>query len=92
MAMTRLRTLPALVLGASALTLTGCGNGDNVGDMLFGGYRGPCWLIHVILVVVAFVKIANSTADTGTKLLWGAIVFFFPVVGLIAWWLWGPKG
>ncbi len=44
-----------------------------------------------MLVVVAFVKIANSSADTGGKLLWAAAVFFFPVVGLIAWWIWGTK-
>ena len=90
--MTRIRPLPAFLLGALALTFAGCGNGDNVGTMLFSGYSGICWLIHVVLIVMAFVKIANSSADTGSKLLWAAAVFFFPVVGLIAWWLWGPKG
>jgi len=87
--MNRTRVLPALLLGAVALA--GCGHGDNFGSMIFGGYGGVCWLIHVVLVVMALVKIANSTADTGSKVLWGAAVFFFPVVGLIAWWLWGPK-
>lgn len=90
--MDRLRTLPVLALGALALLLAGCNTGDNALDLLFGGYGGVCWLIHVVFVVVAFVKIANSSADTGGKLLWAAAVFFFPVVGLIAWWIWGPKG
>ena len=86
--MNRLRVLPALLLGA--LALAGCGS--NAWDLLTSGYSGVCWLIHVVLVVLAFVKIANSAADTGTKLLWAAAVFFFPLVGLIAWWVWGPKG
>ena len=86
--MKRSLALPALFLGAVALS--GCG-GSNAWDMMTGGYGGFCWLIHVVLVVMAFVKIANSAADTGTKVLWGAVVFFFPLVGLIAWWIWGPK-
>ena len=90
--MTRLRTLPALALGAFALMLSGCSGADNAYQLLFGGYSGVCWLVQVVLVVLAFVKIANSSADTGTKLIWAAVVFFFPVVGLIAWWVWGPKG
>lgn len=89
--MTSLRTVPALVLGALALTLAGCGTGSNFGDMIFGGYGGFCWLLHVIAVVWAFVQIANSTADTGAKLLWGAFVFFFPLLGLIVWYFYGPK-
>lgn len=89
--MTRLRTLPALLLGALALTLAGCG-GDTAADVVLGWPSGVCGLLHLILVVVAFVRLANSSADTGSKLLWGALIFFFPVVGLIIWWVWGPKG
>ncbi|PAP79775.1 hypothetical protein B1759_13330 [Rubrivirga sp. SAORIC476] len=55
------------------------------------GYGSFCGLIHIVFVVVALVKIANSNADTGSKLLWAAAVFFFPFLGLIAWWIWGPK-
>lgn len=88
--MDRLRPLPVLALGALALVLTGCG-ADNAAELLFGGYRSFCGLIHLVLVVLAYVKLANSSADTGSKLLWGALIFFFPVGGLIIWWLWGPK-
>lgn len=88
--MDRLRTLPVLALGALAILLSGCG-GDNAFSVLFSGYGGVCWLIHAVLIVVAFVKIANSHADTGSKVLWAAVVFLFPLVGLIVWWVWGPK-
>ena len=89
--MTLLRSLPALALSALAIGLAGCGNGSNFGEMIFGGFGGVCWLLHVIAVVWAFVQIANSSADTGAKLLWGAFVFFFPVLGLVVWYFAGPR-
>lgn len=88
--MTSLRTLPALLLGALALTLTGCAGG-NLGDMVMGGPGGFCGLLHVIVAVWALVQIANSNADTGGKILWAALVFFFPLGGLILWYFFGPK-
>ena len=86
--MSRLRLIPALCLAALALTLGGC-VGGNVGDLLGGGV---CGLLVLIADIWAFVKIANSTADTGSKLLWAALVFFFPVGGLLIWYFAGPKG
>ena len=88
--MKRLRTLPALFLGALALTLTGCAGG-NLGELVMSGPGGICGLIHLIVAVWALVQIANSTADTGGKILWAAIVFFFPVGGLALWYFFGPK-
>lgn len=88
--MTR-RALPALVLGLAALTLAGCAGG-NFGELLLSGPGGVCGLIILIADVWAFVKIANSGEDTVTKLLWGALVFFFPVGGLLIWYFFGPKG
>ena len=88
--MTRLRFLPALAVGALALTVSGCAGG-NAADLLFGGYGGFCWLLHAIAVVWAFFQLANSHADTGSKLLWGALIFFFPLGGLLLWYFFGPK-
>lgn len=89
--MSHLRLLPALCLAALALTLGGC-VGGNVGDLLGSAGGGVCGLLVLIADVWALVKIANSTADTGSKLLWGALVFFFPVGGLLIWYVAGPKG
>ncbi len=88
--MTTLRSLPALVLGALTLALAGCARG-NVGELVFSGPGGLCGLIILIADIWAFVQIANSTADTGSKLLWAALVFFFPVGGLLIWYFFGPK-
>lgn len=89
--MTSLRTLPALLVGVLSLTLAGCAD-RNFGELLFRGPGGICGLIILIADIWAFVQIANSTADTGAKLLWAALVFFFPVGGLLIWYFFGPKG
>ena len=83
-----LRTLPALLLGA--LVLTGCAGGNAL-DVINGWRSGVCGLIYAVVIIWAFVRLANSSADTGSKLLWGALVFFFPFGGLLIWWFAGPK-
>ncbi len=54
-----------------------------------GGLFG---LIVLILDVFAIVKVMNSGATTGTKVIWTVIILILPIVGLIAWFLAGPKG
>lgn len=89
--MTRsLRLLPVLVAGLAVVLLAGCGG--NALDLARSGTSvGLCGILHLIAVVWAFVQIANSRADQGSKVLWCLVVFFFPVVGLIAWYFAGPK-
>lgn len=89
--MTPIRPLAALLLGALALTVAGCAD-SNFGGLVLGGPGGLCGLIILVADIWAFVQIANSTADTGSKLLWAALVFFFPVGGLALWYFFGPKG
>ena len=88
--MNRLRAFPALFLGLATLALTGCGT--NALDVVSGWQSGVCGLIYAIVVIWAFVQIANSTASTSRKVVWGLVVFFFPLVGLIAWYFFGPRG
>ncbi|MCD6006239.1 PLDc N-terminal domain-containing protein [Halomonas sp. IOP_6] len=54
-----------------------------------GGLLGLIWLI---IVVWAIVKVAKSSAGGLAKLLWILALLFFPLAGLIAWFLFGPKG
>ena len=53
-----------------------------------GGVLG---LIVLILNVLAIVKVMNSGTSTGGKVIWIVIILLLPVVGLIAWYLAGPK-
>ncbi|SDN82642.1 PLDc N-terminal domain-containing protein [Vreelandella arcis] len=54
-----------------------------------GGLLGLIWLI---IVVWAIIKVSKSSAGGLSKLLWILVLLFFPLVGLIVWFLLGPKG
>ena len=56
--------------------------------MEIGGLFG---LIILVLDVWAIVKTIQSTASTGSKVLWIVVILLLPVLGLILYWLMGPK-
>ena len=56
--------------------------------MEVGGFFG---LLILIADVWAIVNIAQSSATTGKKVLWIVLVLVLPVLGLILWWLLGPR-
>lgn len=53
-----------------------------------GGLLG---LIVLVLDIWAIVNIFQSSASTGSKVLWIVLVLVLPVIGLILWFLLGPK-
>lgn len=54
-----------------------------------GGFVG---LVILVLDVWAIVSTLQSRASTGTKVLWVVVVVLLPVLGLLLWFLFGPKG
>jgi uncharacterized protein with PQ loop repeat len=60
--------------------------------MIAHGYGGFLWLIVAVLDIYAIIKIAQSNAEPIWKALWIVIVIALPVLGLILWFLFGPKG
>ena len=54
-----------------------------------GGIFG---LIVLALNIWAILKIVSSSAGLGAKVLWVVVILLLPVLGLIIWWLFGPKG
>ncbi|MGB3810383.1 MAG: PLDc N-terminal domain-containing protein [Parvibaculum sp.] len=60
--------------------------------MIGHGYGGFLWLIVAVLDIYAIIKIAQSSAEPIWKAMWIVIVIALPVLGLILWWLFGPKG
>lgn len=54
--------------------------------------EGIFGLIHLIVVIWAVLSIIKSGASTGSKILWGLLVLVLPLIGLIIWFLAGPKG
>jgi succinate dehydrogenase/fumarate reductase cytochrome b subunit len=55
------------------------------------GYNGILGLIILVLDIYAIIKIVQSGAEPLIKALWIVIVLVLPVIGLILWWLFGPK-
>ena len=58
-------------------------------DIQVSGILG---LLILIADIWAILNIAQSRTTTGTKLIWILIILFLPVIGLIIWWLAGPRG
>ena len=54
-----------------------------------GGLFG---LIILVLDVWALVKVFQSGADTGTKVIWIVLIVLLPILGFLLWLLIGPKG
>ncbi len=57
-----------------------------IGEM--GGFIG---LLVLIADIWAIVNIIKSNATAGMKIVWVLVVIFLPVVGFIAWLIFGPK-
>ena len=55
-------------------------------------YSGILGIIVLVLDIYAIVKIAQSSAEPLWKAIWIVLVIVLPVIGLIIWFLFGPKG
>jgi hypothetical protein len=66
----------------------GFGLGRNV---MLMQYRGLWGLVVLIADVWAIVNIMQSGAQTDRKVLWVVVVLVLPVIGVILWYLLGPK-
>ncbi|WP_432696009.1 PLDc N-terminal domain-containing protein [Marinobacterium sp. YM272] len=49
-------------------------------------------LIVLVLDVLAIYKTVQSPAATGTKVLWIVVILLLPLLGVILWFVAGPKG
>lgn len=47
--------------------------------------------IIFVLDIWAILNIFGSNADTGKKILWTLLIIILPLVGLLIWWIAGPK-
>ena len=78
----------SLVVLSTAL-LAGCG-GPNLVDRVGGFWAyGICSAIIVVLDILAIIEVVGSGRGTGDKALWILLIIFFPVGGLILYWLFG---
>jgi succinate dehydrogenase/fumarate reductase cytochrome b subunit len=54
-------------------------------------YEGFGGLIVLIADVWAIVNILQSSASTGSKVLWTVVVILLPILGFILWFFLGPR-
>lgn len=54
-------------------------------------FEGLLGLLHLIIVIWAAINIWGSGASGLAKILWTLLVLLAPVIGLIIWFIFGPK-
>lgn len=58
---------------------------------MIDGYGGILGIIILILDIYAIIRIVQSGAEPLWKAIWIVVVVLLPVLGLILWFLFGPK-
>ncbi|MBN7796825.1 PLDc N-terminal domain-containing protein [Parahaliea mediterranea] len=53
---------------------------------------GIIGLLILIADIWAIINVIQSSADTLKKVLWIVAILILPVVGLVAWFFFGPRG
>lgn len=54
-------------------------------------YTGIGGFIVLVLDIWAIVSVVGSPAGTGKKVIWVLVILFLPILGFIAWLLFGPR-
>jgi len=61
--------------------------------MLFGNsYYGIFGILVLIVDIFAILNILQSSADNLKKAIWVVVILALPVLGVILWYLFGPRG
>ncbi|GHE04393.1 hypothetical protein U879_00655 [Defluviimonas sp. 20V17] len=48
-------------------------------------------VIILILDILAIISVIGSAESSLSKLVWVLVILFLPVIGLILWWVIGPR-
>jgi len=81
--------LGAGLLVVASLLLVGCG-GPNLFERMSTPYWGVCGTLIIVLDIVALVDLlGDDRREFGGKLLWTLLIVFFPIGGLILYYLFG---
>jgi hypothetical protein len=76
--------LTALLLPLTFLA-TSCSRYNDNGSLSIAG------VIYLILAIAAVISLLKQDWDLGKKLLWGAIIWFFPILGSIIYFLFSGR-
>jgi len=84
--LTSAKRLPAFALFALLFTTASCSRYNDAGGLATWGY------VLLALDVLAFFDIFRQPWSIGKKLLWAAIIFFFPLGGLLIYYFFAGRG
>jgi len=76
----------AAPVGDNTLEITDHGNAWQYGTG--GGILG---LIVLILDIFAFIEVLKSNRPPVSKILWCLLIFFFPIIGVLIYWLFSNR-
>lgn len=53
---------------------------------------GILGLVILVLDIIALLNIWGGAASTGSKIIWSLLILFLPLIGLLLWFFFGPRG
>ncbi len=71
------RLSPAVLLPLLLLVVSSCSTYNNTGSLSVAG------VIYLILAIYAIISLLRQNWSIGKKLIWGVIIWFFPILGSI---------
>ena len=80
---------PGMLAVAALLLFSGCADANLFEMMTHGWGLGLCGTVIVVMDVIAILEIVGSDRTFGSKAVWSLIIVFFPLLGLIFYWLFG---
>jgi hypothetical protein len=86
-----LRSRILLLLAPLTVLLTGCGGPDLI-DRMTSPRWGFCGTAIIVLDIVALIDLLGDEArSTANKVIWSLLIVFFPVGGVILYFLFGRE-
>jgi hypothetical protein len=80
-----------LLLTPLTVLLTGCGGPDLI-DRMMSPRWGFCGTVIIVLDIVALIDLlGDETRSTANKVIWTLLIVFFPVGGVILYFLFGRE-
>ncbi|MCH9697168.1 MAG: PLD nuclease N-terminal domain-containing protein [Gammaproteobacteria bacterium] len=55
-------------------------------------YGGVIGLVILVLDIWGLLNVVQSHATLGMKVFWCVVILLLPIIGLVLWFLLGPKG
>ncbi|TDZ14105.1 hypothetical protein Cob_v012955 [Colletotrichum orbiculare MAFF 240422] len=80
--------LLAAAAPATDPTLSASGHGNT---WQYGTGGGVIGFIVLVLDIIVFIEVLKSDRSTGSKVLWCLVVFLFPIIGMIIYYLFSDR-